>query len=143
MSDRSGVIVLSVKPAWTDLIASGRKTVELRRRFPKLPNRETTALLYSTGPVKAIVGAVHIKETMSLPPALLWPRVADCACVTEGEYNAYFEGAKEACALFLGAVNIFASPFPLAQLRSAADFAPPMSWRWAKLRELELVKELA
>ncbi|WP_137104627.1 hypothetical protein [Azospirillum argentinense] len=133
---------MSVKPAWTELIISGRKTVELRRRFPKFSNRAITALLYSTGPAMAMVGAVRIKETMVLPPALLWPRVADRACVTEGEYKAYFEGAKDACALFLGAVDILASPFSLAQLRLAADFAPPMSWRWAKPRELELVKEL-
>lgn len=133
------VIVLSVKPVWTDLIMSGRKTVELRRRSPMLSGGPMTALLYSTGPVKAVIGTVHIEDIVTLPPEDLWPRVADRACVTESQYRAYFEGAKEASALFLGTVNALPKSLPLGQLRSSVDFAPPMSWRRAKPAELELV----
>lgn len=142
MLDGTREIVLSVKPLWTDLIMSGVKTVELRRRFPMLSGQSVTALLYSTGPIMAMVGIVHIEEIVVLPPDQLWSRVADRACVTEGQYRAYFEGAKEASALFLRTVKALPTPIPLGQLRSSADFTPPMSWRRAKPAELELVRGL-
>ena len=140
--DGTREIVLSVKPVWTDLIMSGRKTVELRRRFPMLSSGPVTALLYSTGPVMAMVGSVRIEDIVVLPPDHLWPQVADRACVTKEQYRAYFEGAKEAAALFLGTVKPLPKPITLGQLRSSADFAPPMSWRRAKPVELELVRGL-
>lgn len=141
MQVESQVIVLSVKPVWADLIISGRKTIELRRKFPKFSAGLVTALVYSTGPKKAMVGTVSIEDTVILPAAVLWPRVADHACVTKEQYSAYFDGTGEACALFLGAVRAWASPIPLDQLRLSGDFVPPMSWRRAKPWEIDLVKE--
>lgn len=119
---------------------SGRKTVELRRRFPVLSGGPVTALLYSTGPVMAMIGTVMIDNIVVLPPSQLWPRVADRACVTEDQYRAYFDGAKNASALFLGPSKPLPSPIPLGRLRLAAEFTPPMSWRRAKRAELELVR---
>ena len=142
MVDRAQEIVLSVKPIWADLIMSGRKTVELRRRFPRLSGGKVTALLYSTSPVMAMVGIVHIEDTIILPPDELWQHVAAHACVTESQYQAYFQGAKEAAALFLGTPIPLPAPIPLGLLRASANFAPPMSWRRAKPAELELVREL-
>ncbi|MBF0375058.1 MAG: hypothetical protein HQL39_16780 [Alphaproteobacteria bacterium] len=141
MSVEGQVIVLSVRPVWAILITAGSKTVELCRKFPKFSG-PVTALLYSTGPVKAMVGVVTIDDTVILPPAALWPRVSDRACVTEDQYRAYFCGTEEACALFLGAVRALTKPISLEQLRSSADFVPPMSWRRAKPEEIDLMKAL-
>lgn len=140
--DGTRKIVLSVKPRWMNLIMSGRKTVELRRRFPMLSGAPVTALLYSSAPVMAIVGSVHIEDIVVLPPDQLWRRVADQAGVSEDQYRAYFGGAVEASALFLGTVKVLPTPIPLGQLRSSANFTPPISWRRAKPAELELVREL-
>ena len=142
--DGTGEIVLSVKPIWADLIMSGRKTVELRRRFPMLSSGPVTALLYSTRPVMAMVGTVQIKETVILPPDQpFWSQVVDCAYVTEDQYRAYFDGATVASALFLGTVTALRSPIPLGQLRSSAEFSPPMSWRRAKHAEVDSYREQA
>jgi len=133
-------VILSVKPVWADLIMSGHKLVELRRRFLKFSGGPVTALLYSTRPIMAMVGTVQIVDTVVLPPDDLWPRVSDYAGVTKEQYRTYFNCAKVASALFLGSPIALPCPIPLDQLRMMVDFVPPMSWRRAKPAELELVK---
>jgi len=41
---------------YSDKILEGRKTVELRHRFPVSISKGTAAYIYSTSPVRALVG---------------------------------------------------------------------------------------
>ena len=91
-------VILSVKPRWADKILSGQKVIELRRRFP-IPPSPISALLYASSPTKALVGVVTVESVACLPPDVLWPRVAQHACVTIWQYQSYFEESDKAFAL--------------------------------------------
>jgi predicted transcriptional regulator len=48
-------LLVSVRPKYASQILSGKKTVELRRKFPETIAAGTLALIYSSSPVRAIV----------------------------------------------------------------------------------------
>lgn len=65
-------VVLSIKPVYSEKILAGRKTVELRRRFPDSAPSGTLAYIYSSSPVKAMVGTALIRDVLRLPIEQIW-----------------------------------------------------------------------
>jgi len=130
---RPNALVLSIRPTYVERILSGLKTVELRRRFPR-PAANSTALIYSTSPVQAIVGYAIIEEVSQLSLRALWRRFARAADVTREEFDNYFSGVETGCALRLTKVCVFDSPMHLSDLTRNFKFSPPQSycyWRGA------------
>src|SRR5579863_10569 len=124
---RSSTFVLSIRPTYVERILGGLKTIELRRRFPR-PAPNSTALIYSTSPVQAIVGRMVIQEVSQLPLRALWRRFARVAAVTREEFDRYFAGVEAGCALHLTEVCAFEAPMHLAELERHFEFSPPQSY---------------
>lgn len=125
-------IVLSIKPCYSEKILEGKKTVELRRRFPTLAPRGTLAFIYSTSPVKAMVGTASIKNVLKLPIERMWNEFEGPASITRNEFDRYFEGLDCGFALFFDRVTAFSRPLPLLELRRKFGFEPPQSFLYAK-----------
>jgi predicted transcriptional regulator len=53
---------MNIRPPHASKILDGQKTVELRRKFPELTTKGTIALIYSSSPVRVIVGYARIKR---------------------------------------------------------------------------------
>ena len=128
-------VVLSIKPTYSKSILDGRKTVELRRRFPVSAPNGTLAYIYSTSPVKAMVGTASIRDVLKLPIEQLWAEFQANASIERDQFNSYFEGLEEGFALVLDEAKAFARPLPLNELRERFGFEPPQSFLYAK-REL-------
>ena len=88
-------VVLSIRPQYTDRIMEGKKTVELRRRFPMSAPRGAMAYIYSTSPVRAMVGRAEIADVVKLPVADIWRRYHKCAFISQPDFENYFSGLKE------------------------------------------------
>lgn len=128
-------VVLSIKPNYSKSILDGRKTVELRRRFPlSIPNG-ILAYIYSTSPVKAMVGTAAIRDVLKLPIEQLWAEFEATASIERNQFDAYFEGLEQGFALVLDDAKTFSRPVPLSELREKFGFEPPQSFLYAK-REL-------
>jgi predicted transcriptional regulator/DNA-binding XRE family transcriptional regulator len=125
-------IVLSIKPCYSTKILEGKKTVELRRRFPTLAPRGTLAFIYSTSPVKAMVGTASIKNVLKLPINQMWKEFQGPASITKNEFDRYFDGLDYGFALFFDRVRTFSRPLPLLELRKKFGFEPPQSFLYAK-----------
>lgn len=123
--------VLSIRPAYVERILDGRKTVELRRRFPVLaaPGR---ALIYATAPVQSIVASVQVSMVETLNLTLLWRRRGRQAAVTREEFYSYFAGVDAGCALLLRDVVRFSRPIHLTDLARRFEFSPPQSYCYWK-----------
>lgn len=121
-------LVLSIKPRYVDKILAGTKTIELRRTAPDL-SPGAPVLLYSSSPVKAIVGIATLKRVDERTPAELWTATADHAGVTNAEFNEYFDGAERAFGLGLIDVRQASSSVSLEQMRELG-VEPPQSWRY-------------
>lgn len=132
-------LMLSVKPRFAEAILQGRKTIELRRRCPRVESG-MPIILYATAPRMALVGKALVRSVASDWPGALWNRVKDLAEVSRKEYRDYFAGATLAYGIELTAAERLASEIPLAQLRqSIAGFHPPQSFRYLAATQLSLL----
>ncbi|WP_420266005.1 ASCH domain-containing protein [Candidatus Magnetominusculus dajiuhuensis] len=120
-------ILISIKPEYAKMIFDGTKTVELRRKFPKL-ERRCLAFVYATAPVKALIGVCQIEKVISAPPEELWWKVGKQAGITYDEYNKYFSGASEAYGIFFSVTTLFPEPIPLHEVW--VDIKAPQSYRY-------------
>jgi predicted transcriptional regulator len=124
--------VLSIRPTYIERILDGRKTIELRRRFPTEIGAAALVLLYSTSPVQAIVGSARLTAVSQRSLRALWREFGTEAAVTRSEFDAYFSGAGQGCALRLTDVHEFESPIHLTDLAREFEFSPPQSYCYWK-----------
>lgn len=125
-------VVLSIRPQYSEKIIEGRKTVELRRRFPVSAPEGTIAYIYSTSPVMAMVGEVEIGAVEKLPIAKIWSEYEDQAFISRLDFERYFDGLSEGFVLRFRNARPFSTPLPLAELRRRFSFEPPQSFLYAK-----------
>lgn len=125
-------VVLSIKPIYSDKILEGRKTVELRRRFPVAAPSGAIAYIYSTSPVKAMVGTAEIRHVLKLPVEQIWAEFESTAFIEREKFDKYFEGLDHGFALVFDDVKPFSRPLPLSELREKFGFEPPQSFLYAK-----------
>jgi predicted transcriptional regulator len=126
--------VLSIRPTFTNRILSGEKTIELRRRFPRLGSSNCLALIYSTSPVQAIVASACLAEVSVHRVSMLWRLYGQAAAIARTEFDSYFRGVKKGFALHLTHIIPFENPIPLTDLTRQFEFSPPQSycyWRFS------------
>lgn len=124
-------VVLSIRPQYSEKIMQGRKTVELRRRFPVSAPGGTMAYIYSTSPVRAMVGIAEIKDVLKLPVQQIWSEFEDTAFIQRSDFDSYFNGLEFGFALLFEEVKPFSRPIPLTELREKFGFEPPQSFLYA------------
>jgi predicted transcriptional regulator len=125
-------IIISIRPEHVRNIMSGRKTVELRRRFPEGLATGCMMLIYSSRPEQALVGAVRIEEVRRMTPAGLWRAYRAQACVTRDLFDGYFAGADEGFGVLLGNAIWFNAPIPMNELKERFSFSPPQSYQYVR-----------
>jgi predicted transcriptional regulator/DNA-binding XRE family transcriptional regulator len=125
-------IIISIRPRYSEKILEGKKTVELRRRFPTSGPKGAVAYIYSTSPVRAIVGRVNISDVVKLPISEIWERYAKYAYIEKRDFDSYFAGVKEGFALEFDNVKSLRRPLDLFELRERFSFNPPQSFQYAK-----------
>lgn len=120
-------VVLSIKPVYSEKILAGQKTVELRRRFPVAAPHGAMAYIYSSSPVKAMVGAASIRDVLKLPIEQIWTKFESTAFIERPLFDKYFEGLDYGYALVFDHAKSFTRPLPLHELREKFGFEPPQS----------------
>jgi predicted transcriptional regulator len=131
-------IVLSIAPRWVDLILSGRKTVELRRRGPRDIGVHRNIVIYATKPVCAIVAVGAISEVIKGSPDNLWDAIGPTSGCTKSEFFEYFGKVTAGTAMRLVEVRSIPA-IGLSLLRSQLGWHPPVSWMSAGTDLIELV----
>ncbi|MBK7194692.1 MAG: ASCH domain-containing protein [Myxococcales bacterium] len=120
-----------MKPRFAQRIASGRKTVELRRRFPQMAG--APLLLYSTRPVSAIIGCAVVQAVHYDSPTALWRRYGQSSAVTRVEFRDYFRGCARGAAVVIKDYCSLA-PLTLSSIQEHwSGFKPPQSYCYAPL----------
>ena len=119
------VLLISVKPKFSQLILNRKKKVELRKRFPsKYVNH---ALIYESAPTKEVTGAfrirklymrkVHRSESLSKP-----------ASITLKQFNHYYLGVKNGTIIEIDQVFKFSRGITLPERRSFLGINPPQGY---------------
>lgn len=116
--------IISIYPTHAEAILAGTKTIELRRRIPKLQSG-TRLWIYATRPTSAIIGVATITDVARAHPKTIWKRHRNGAGVDHDSFREYFNGSQEAYAILLASVRRV-GPVTIDQLRGIRDrFHPP------------------
>lgn len=120
--------LLSVQPQHARNIFSGVKTVELRRRAPRVSPGHVF-FIYETAPTMAVRGFALVDAVSIAPLDALWRATSDASCVSHEEFSAYFNDLDHGVAITLSATQEFDRPISLSEARALAPaFHPPQSW---------------
>lgn len=104
-------IILPVKPEYVEKILSGEKKYEYRKRLCK--NDIKKIYIYTTSPVKMIVGEAEVIEKIQKKKNELWEQTKDFSGITKEFYDTYFQNQEYACAYHIGHVRAYSNPISL------------------------------
>ena len=117
-------VLLSIKPKYANQILKGNKRYEFRKSVFKNRNLDVV-YIYSSSPVKRIVGAFSIKKIIEKHPEQLWNEFKDFSGVDEADFFCYFRGKEKGFAIEIGDVEVFD---PINPKDVIPGFVPPQSF---------------
>ena len=133
-------VLISVHPIFAAEIAAGRKKVEFRRRWSKMPT--DVLVVYATAPIKAIVAVAEVSEVCRAGHAHLWEICKSFGgAITRARLRDYMHDLDQGVAILLGRLDVPKIGInPLEAFGS--DFVPPQSYRYLRAEEVESLIEL-
>ena len=130
--DESIDIFLSIHPQYAEKILDGLKTIELRRRFPTLNGFTGRLLIYSTTPIKSVLGFAEIEDVHYLPIKELWSEHSKSSHITKSNFLEYFSGLTHGYAIELKNPQRFIEPLSVEYLKQNYGMVAPQSYRYLK-----------
>jgi predicted transcriptional regulator len=125
-----------VKPRYADLILAGSKRVEFRRVWAAEPVHWIA--IYSSSPIRQIVGVIEVKSVVAASPTVLWQLTGNLGGgLTRDELRGYFAGRDIGFALLLG--RRLLPPQPIAPSKFSSSFRAPQSFRYLTDTELKRI----
>jgi type I restriction enzyme S subunit len=122
-------VLLSIKPKFAESIINGRKKYEFRKNTFSQKNIGKV-YIYSTNPIKKIVGIFKINNIIEDRPSTLWYRLKDDAGISEDEFFDYFKNREIGFAFEIVEVEKFETPVDPKIL--FPNFVPPQSFYYMK-----------
>jgi F-type H+-transporting ATPase alpha chain len=96
-------LLLSINPEHVENILDGKKTYEYRKRSCK--RKVDKIVIYSTAPIKKIVGEVDVLDVIEMDKEELWNITEEGAGITKKFYDKYYVDKDIAVAYKLGKVK--------------------------------------
>jgi predicted transcriptional regulator len=122
-------VLLSVKPKYAELIMKGSKKYEFRKVVFNNKYIEYV-YIYSSSPVKKIVGIFRIGTIIEDRPLSLWNQLKGYSGMEEDEFFDYFENRKIGFAIEIKDFKRFEDPLDPKDL--IPRFVPPQSFCYIK-----------
>lgn len=101
-------VLLSIRPKYVDEIINGNKKYEFRKNIFKESVEEI--FIYSTSPIKKIVGTFKIEDILEDDPNILWKKYNALSGIDREEFFNYFEGKSKGYAIKIGDLKLFTHP---------------------------------
>lgn len=121
-------VLLSIKPKYVEEIMNGNKKYEFRKSIFRYREAIELVYVYSTSPVKKIVGVFTIETIIEDHPRNLWEKFKEFSGIEEKEFFTYFGRSKKGFAIGIGNVEVFGNP--IDPKISIPGFVPPLSFRY-------------
>ena len=107
-------MLLSINPEHVENILRGSKAYEYRKILCK--RKVDKIVIYSTCPVKCVVGEVEVLDIIEMDKEKLWKMTKQHSGITKEFYDRYYEGRKTAVAYKLGTVVEYDEPHLLEDI---------------------------
>lgn len=134
----SEAILMSIRPRFADAILSGEKSHELRRRFVG-GEPGTRVFVYSSSPVRQLVGAFEIGTVDTMPRWLVARRRRRATTLTSAEIATYLDGLQHGTLIGIEDPFRLAIPISLERLRTWG-IEPPQSYRYLPQDIVDLIE---
>jgi len=118
-------VLLSIKPKYVESIMNGEKRYEFRKSIFRREGIDRV-YIYSTSPIKKIVGAFNIGDIIEGHPSRLWEECGEYSGLTEFEFFRYFNGKKRVFAIKIEGIKNFNNPIDPREI--FPNFVPPQSF---------------
>lgn len=118
-------VILSIKQEYCDKIQNGTKKYEFRRTIFKQKNMINKVYMYSTSPIKKIVGSFRIDDIIEDEPITLWRKCNGSSGISENEFFNYFRNKQVGYAIKIKDVEFF---HPINPYNIIPNFYPPQSF---------------
>ncbi|MBJ6367716.1 ASCH domain-containing protein [Snuella sedimenti] len=126
----SKIVVISLKPEFSELIFNGSKKIELRKSIPQI-NEEDIVVVYNTMPEKAFVGVCKIKEIITSSPEEIWSNYSQELGIDKERYFDYYLGRKKAIGLKIDSFRKFKEKITLKEIKKIIpEFTPPQTFKY-------------
>lgn len=106
-------ILLSIKPEFVKSIFSGKKEYEFRKT--KCKREVEKIIIYSTNPVKLIVGEAKIESVLEDNLDIIWSETKNKAGIDKEFFDEYYNGKNTAIAYKLSNVIQYKTPKSLEE----------------------------
>ena len=118
-------VLLSIKPKYVESIMNGDKQYEFRKIIFR--NRDIERVfIYSTAPVKKIIGSFLIGDIIEDHPNTLWEQFKDYSGLTDDKFFAYFKGSDKGFAIEIKRLDKFSNIIDPKDI--FPNFVPPQSF---------------
>lgn len=125
----AGDLLLSVKPEFATRIMTGKKSVEIRRRFSKRWIG-SHASLYASAPVMGLIGEAQISNVRSGKPKNIWKHYSGSIGCLPQEFNDYTSDCDIVYAIELDEIKPYRAPVMLSYASNliGENLVPPQSY---------------
>ena len=131
-------LLISIKPEFVKKILAYEKLYEFRKSIFK--EDVDKIFIYSTYPVKKIVGYFEVGEIICETPQELWNSFSEVSGISKKDFFKYYASSNEGFAIKIDNLHIFEEYIDMSQYD---DFRAPQSFCYVEnnkcLRELLLV----
>lgn len=130
-------VILSIRPKHVQKIICGTKKYEFRKVIFKDPT-VSEVYIYSTSPVKKIIGKFRIGEILNDHPEELWEQLHEYSGLTKEDFYEYFSGKDKGYAIEIIDFELFEEPIDPKKL--LPNFVAPQSFQY--LDDSALISQL-
>jgi len=121
------VLLLSIKPKFSEMIKNGLKTVELRKRKPKRLTK--FAIVYESSPKQVASFLIKIESVDYSPVSKIWKQYGKQACIDKRYFNEYYSNADCGAAIIISSVLKLQKEVDFDRL-SKHEISPPQDYRY-------------
>ncbi len=122
-------ILLSIKPKYIKQILKGCKKYEFRKEIFK-ERYSNEIFVYSSSPIKKIIGKFKIGKIIEDSPEELWRQLKDYSGLSKEDFFQYFKEKQIGFAIEIVDFVLFDEPIDPKKLDP--DFVPPQSYLYIK-----------
>ncbi len=123
---------MPIKPHFANKIISGEKKYEFRR--VPLKYSLSHIIIYSSSPVRNIIGIAVVKDVIISSVNQAWARTRHAAGIERDEFIKYFDGKNTACVIELDKTISFYNSFSPYEIEH--DFHVPQSYKYVTTKFL-------
>lgn len=119
-------VLLSIKPKYVEKIEQHSKLFEFRKQNFK--NKPEEIWIYSSAPVKKIVGIIYVEDILEKSPEVLWQQCKEYAGIEEKSFFEYFRNKRKGIAIKIKKYEKFTCPINPYEVN--LNFTPPQSYAY-------------